>query len=375
MVKILIYRQHRITSANVNIDDQLLPCVCGRRFKGRRGLRRHQCTCKIKKLLDDESTQLIKLAEQLESQESGPNDSEDPIQRNEEIPDNPGGDVDDDIPVILPGVHLPRNPRDWEEANTFFNIAFMDALHSPIRNLDEFTRTFQKSIYDYFAENYGTVKKDDDDYENLERMSVKDLKRKLCGLKKHPEKGEEIHIVSKLIRNKLKCKNTGGSETKDSKSENISNQLRKHFWKTCEKLFKPAENIRPKFSLELCTGYFKSILSKLSNRKFSISPSWILQLPDPIHPFDTSPPSYKELCKTISKAKSRSSSCSFDQINYIMLKRCLILRTILLKIIVECWKTSSIPNCWKRGLSILIYKTIHQLLLLLRARWDRSWRG
>ena len=39
-----------------------------------------------------------------------------------------------------------------------------------------------------------------------------------------------------------------------------------------------------------------------------------------------------------------------------MLKRCPILRTILHKIIMECWRTSTIPSCWKRGLSILIYK-------------------
>ena len=69
-----------------------------------------------------------------------------------------------------------------------------------------------------------------------------------------------------------------------------------------------------------------------------------------------SPPTHKEIARAISKAKLRSSSCSFDQINYIMLKRCPILRTILHKIIIECWRTSTIPSCWKRGLSILIYK-------------------
>src|SRR6218665_3307087 len=39
-----------------------------------------------------------------------------------------------------------------------------------------------------------------------------------------------------------------------------------------------------------------------------------------------------------------------------MPKRCPILRTVLQKIIVECWRTSSIPGCWKRCSTILIYK-------------------
>ena len=55
----------------------------------------------------------------------------------------------------------------------------MDALSLPIGNLDEFTKFFQKLVYEYFAENYGTVKKEDEEKENLRVMSVKELKKKL----------------------------------------------------------------------------------------------------------------------------------------------------------------------------------------------------
>ena len=164
---------------NVNNDDQLLPCVCGRKFKGRQGLRRHQCTCKIKKLLDVGNHDSTKSAERIDDLAECMNESSE-----SQIDDDPTR-TDTDDPVVLPGVHLPRNAKDWDEANTFFNIKFSDALYLPIESLDKFTRNFQRSVYDYFAENYGTMKNDDAaSDENLDRMSMKDLKKKLSWLKK-----------------------------------------------------------------------------------------------------------------------------------------------------------------------------------------------
>ena len=40
----------------------------------------------------------------------------------------------------------------------------------------------------------------------------------------------------------------------------------------------------------------------------------------------------------------------------ICFKKCQILRTILHKIISECWSHGEIPSCWRKGLTILIYK-------------------
>ena len=54
-----------------------------------------------------------------------------------------------------------RLQRTGMKANTFFSIKFSDALYLPIVSLDEFTRNFQRSVYDYFAGNYGTVKNED----------------------------------------------------------------------------------------------------------------------------------------------------------------------------------------------------------------------
>src|SRR6218665_1880760 len=118
-----------------------------------------------------------------------------------------------------------------------------------------------------------------------ECISAKELKKKLSWLKKHQGEGEQkIHSVSKLIRSKLK------GQSNEIRSENIKTQLHKKFWKTCEKLFKPAENILPKFTVEICVKYFNFIgqLSKLRKQNFSIFPDWMLKLPvTSIHQFNS----------------------------------------------------------------------------------------
>jgi len=101
-------------------------------------------------------------------------------------------------------VHLPKSASEWEEANAFFRAVFSAALFLSIENLDEFTNIFQSTIYNYFAENYGTASERKTDEKKLDAMSVKELKKKLSGLKKFGEKGEEIYRISKLIRSKLR---------------------------------------------------------------------------------------------------------------------------------------------------------------------------
>src|SRR6218665_3974689 len=70
------------------------------------------------------------------------------------------------------------------EANAFFRAAFSAAPFLSIENLDDFTNIFQSTIYNYFAENYGTTSERKTDEKELDAMSVKELKKKLSGLKK-----------------------------------------------------------------------------------------------------------------------------------------------------------------------------------------------
>src|SRR6267154_2497979 len=85
-------------------------------------------------------------------------------------------------------------------------------------------------------------------------------------------------------------------------------------------------------------------------------PAWFIPLSPPTHPFDTSPPTYREIAAIVNKMKNGASPCPFDQLSAIALKRCPILRTLLHLIIDKCWSAGKIPRCWARGVTILIYK-------------------
>ena len=98
------------------------------------------------------------------------------------------------------------------------------------------------------------------------------------------------------------------------------------------------------------------ILNRVLRLRKFVLPDWIPSLPTSIYPCLTTPPTYAEITKAIDKSKSKASPCPLDQISVIVLKRCPILRTILHKLTTECWNLGSIPTCWKRGLTILIYK-------------------
>src|SRR6218665_1862908 len=144
---------------------------------------------------------------------------------------------------------VPKSASEWEEANAFFRAAFSAAPFLSIENLDDFTNIFQSTIYNYFAENYGTTSERKTDEKELDAMSVKELKKKLSGLKKFGEKGEEIHRISKLIRSKLRGHTNTANPQPEKQEPSLNEQFRDNFWKTCERIFKPGENILPMFSV------------------------------------------------------------------------------------------------------------------------------
>ncbi len=68
------------------------------------------------------------------------------------------------------------------------------------------------------------------------------------------------------------------------------------------------------------------------------------------------PPTYKQVARTINRLRSAASPCPLDQIPVLALKKCPILRTVLHKLITQCWMQKDIPQCWKKAMTILIYK-------------------
>ena len=85
-------------------------------------------------------------------------------------------------------------------------------------------------------------------------------------------------------------------------------------------------------------------------------PSWIPSRPPPAATPISSPPTYQSVARAINKCKASSSACPLDQLSVIILKNCPILRTLLHRIIYQCWSKRDIPGIWKRGVTILIYK-------------------
>ena len=257
-------------------------------------------------------------------------------------------------PNMLPGIKLPRTASEWEEANLFFKLQF--EISGPIKNLSEYTAHFQQTIYNYFASNFGTVSNASSTgwFEKYNDMTIKNLKKSLHDLKKAANSPDEIIFVSKLLRRKLDPANKT-----DVISEGVPADLRRKlktcFWKTCDKIFQPVIHCLPMFSATKCFEYFARILKKRNNRMFDI-PDWIPLLGDPSIRFDLHEPTYAEISKAVKRSKGRASPCPFDMISILIAKRCPYIRTVLQKIISECWNTSSIPACWSKSLTKLIYK-------------------
>ena len=93
----------------------------------------------------------------------------------------------------------------------------------------------------------------------------------------------------------------------------------------------------------------------MERRTFNIT-DWVIKVPVPTSPCCTDPPTYQEVTRAVNRCKAKASPCPLDQISVIVLKRCPYLRTVLHKLIVACWESGTLPDCWKNGFSILIYK-------------------
>ena len=335
--------------ADINESQQLIRCACGKECKGRRGLKAHQRNCKISKLIHEECANIEDLTGDRRQEE------EEPQQTDEAGTNSTFIGTDGTTPNALPGIKLPKTKQQWAEANLYFrlNIDFSSA----ITDIEAFTSNLQKTVYKYFADNYGTVKNDNKNgqTEEYSKMSIKHLKRELAQMKKNQintENIDNIRRVSGLIRRKLKPTKFMSDHSKND----IACQLAKNFWKTCKSVFECVENVIPSFDLTTCFQFFQKVMHQSLSRSFKSFPEWIPQLNPPSFPCSTEEPTYKEITRAINKCKSKACPCPLDQLSIIILKRCPIMRTILHKLIQACWQSSSIPSSWKRSLTVLIYK-------------------
>ncbi|ESN94294.1 hypothetical protein HELRODRAFT_164109 [Helobdella robusta] len=179
-------------------------------------------------------------------------------------------------PKPIPGIKLPKSSTQWSEANAFFQLVFrsLDA----ISDIDSFANRFQEAIYSYFAANCGTLKMKSKPVEHINR-DIRLLKTKLRNLKSlaqiDPRFNNEIRMLSKQIRAILKT-----NKILKNDNNNISSQLKKNFWKTCNNIFSNSTLQSPHLSIEAATNFFKNILNAGDRTAFRI-PNWIDSLPAP----------------------------------------------------------------------------------------------
>ena len=129
---------------------ETIKCCCGKTCKGVKGLKMHQRRCRnIEGLTGD----------QLEPENSN-------FDTNSSLDENLASDHVDCIPFAYqdtadtkPGVYLPKTSNQWAIANDFFKSTFVN-IDFNLDNTDigAILRLLNNSIYNYFNENYGTVR-------------------------------------------------------------------------------------------------------------------------------------------------------------------------------------------------------------------------
>ena len=121
-------------------------CVCGRPCRGRHGFRSHQRSCRAYAALAPDLTSGINSTGAPSASTSASQDHSTSL---------PSTSPTREQPTILLGVKLPKTPLRWLEGNAYF--ASLSALRAPISDINSYTSLLQKSIYEYFATNYGQI--------------------------------------------------------------------------------------------------------------------------------------------------------------------------------------------------------------------------
>ena len=310
-------------------------CICGKKCKGSRGLKAHQRSCRSIRTFESD------LRQEMEA-----------FAVNED-----NGDVIDDLQKefscndsaeLKRGVRLPRKPEEWDTANKYFHAS----LPQENSSLKEATQRFNETVYDYFARTYGTVgeisRVTQAKLDQYSSYSKNKLKKILKNLKANQSDQEEIKTVAKLLRSKLV---DNAIITTDHDKE-----IQANFWGYCKMFIDKATRVTPKFSKEACFRYFSKSFSALPTKNPITIPSWIPTLSKPAVPFNCRPPSYKEVCKVVTRMKTSASPCPLDQISVICLKRCPYLRTYLTWLCSRVWAENNLPPQWRKAVTILIFK-------------------
>ena len=254
---------------------------------------------------------------------------------------------------MKPGIKLPKTETGWKEVDTYFrNVLYAGDINAS--NLNNSVKNMNNIIYEYFAKNFGTIDKkqlEDELNEKYKDFGKQQLKQELRELKKKQDKRvASVHLISKLLRNKIDNKNI-----KIFISDHDA-EIRRHFSGYTKAQFDNAENLKSSFNKLTCYNYFKKVFKATSPRPIFTILIWLTKFNQPNHAFDDIPQTYVQITSIIRKIKYNGSPCPLDQIPVIAFKRSAYLRYYLTKIIQEAWCNRTIPEAWKKAATILIHK-------------------
>ena len=119
----------------VPCNNDFIHCMCGKKCKGVRGLKRHQRSCRTIKSFSED------IINDLQA-----NYNSDSNNDHFEVNESQLDELNEDSPQLKSGVKLPNSQEDWKLANDFFHT------HLPIENItnenmNEIVNNFNNTVY------------------------------------------------------------------------------------------------------------------------------------------------------------------------------------------------------------------------------------
>ena len=166
------------------------------------------------------------------------------------------------MPVIKPGIKLPKTDSQWKTANDYFHAMLPMSMIDP-KNIGDSILKMNEILYNYFKNTYGIVDTINqttwkDKYEPLQN---KDLKSCLRTLKRNQALYSEIQYFSWLQRSRIIQKPVS----------NVDDQIKGNFWQYVKQSFNHEIALLPTFNASMCTEFFgKFFVAKNHVSSFTI---------------------------------------------------------------------------------------------------------
>ena len=263
-------------------------------------------------------------------------------------------DTTNESSLLKNGVKLPASTNAWDLANAYFH-SILPTSEISEKDTDETVKHLNKTIYNYFKDNFELVDSAKEDEFNFTEMynnfTKRRLKKELNQLKdKKNSPVSRLHCALRIL-----CATATSSPIDKIYNIDHNLELKNNFWSYVKHYLEKATKILHAFHKTSYYEFFKKFFKCVNPTKMFQIPSWIPSFPPP-EKFNSNPPTYAEISQIIKRMKISGSPCPLDQISIISYKHCPYLHSYLTVIIAEIRKKKVIPPTWKKAITILIHK-------------------